>query len=90
VHQRIKALGERMPGRFLWLDYDRFCSAPEQGLRTLMSFLAVNVAASAESALLELVRVPDSIGRFRAHGLQMFDPDDVEYVESLGFDTRCP
>jgi hypothetical protein len=90
VHQRITALGERMPGRFLWLDYDRFCSAPEEGLRTLVSFLGASVTASGESSLLKLVRVPDSIGRFRAHGLRIFDPADVEYVESLGFDTRCP
>jgi hypothetical protein len=90
VHQRITALGERMPGRFLWLDYDRFCSAPEEGLRTLVSFLGASVTPPAERSLLALVRVPDSIGRFRAHGLHMFDPDDVEYVGSLGFDTQCP
>jgi hypothetical protein len=43
-----------------------------------------------ESSLLTLVRLPDSVGQFRQYGLEPFDPEDVAYAQSLGFDISAP
>jgi hypothetical protein len=90
VHRRIGELVKEMPGRFLLLNYDHFCAFPDRGLRELLRFLGVTAIRSAESALLPLVSPPDSIGRFRRLGLEPFDPEDVAYARSLGFDTETP
>lgn len=90
VHRRIEALGGDMPGRYLLMNYDDFCAAPREGLRKLLRFLGLSVGPATESALVTLVHPPVSIGRFKQHGLQGFDAEDVSYVQSLGFDTGLP
>jgi hypothetical protein len=87
VHQRVERIGRQMPGRFLWLNYDQLCSSPLDGLRVLLAFLDAVPDAATESALLARIHAPASIGRFRRHGAELFDPEDVAYVRSLGFET---
>ena len=87
VHRRVADIGQRMPGRFLLLNYDALCRAPQEGLRTLLRFLGVAVSATTEASLLALVRSPASIGRFRRHALEPFGAEAVAYVKSLGFET---
>lgn len=80
-------IGKQMGDRFLLLNYDDFCSEPEKGLRSFLPFLDVERSSIQELALREEVQPPASIGRFKHHGLHVFDPGDVEFVESLGFDV---
>jgi hypothetical protein len=88
VHRRITRLGEQlMPGRYMLLNYDAFCAVPQAGLRALLRFLGLTVGPSTEASLVALVRQPDSIGRFKQHNLQLFDPEDLECVKAFGFDT---
>jgi hypothetical protein len=90
VHRRVFDMAYRMQGRLLILNYDHFCSSPESGLRELLRFLGLTVSESLEDVLLSLVHFPDSIGRYRRYGLKQFDCEDIEYVNSLGFDTGIP
>lgn len=83
AHRRALAAAATFPGRFLHLRLEDLCSAPVPGLRRLLEFVGSDPDAAARFAA--LVRPPESIGRFRAAGLAPFDPDDVAYVESLGF-----
>lgn len=87
VHRRIFELARQFPGRILIINFDSLCSAPRDGLPTFCQFLGMASGASFEESLLGLVRQPESIGRFKLHGLAAFDPDDVCYVRSLGFDV---
>ena len=87
VHNRILDIGEQMGGRFLLLNYDDYCSNPKEGLQCLLSFLGVENVSLQERTLYEEVRPPDSIGRFKHHGLHIFDPGDTKFVSNLGFDT---
>jgi len=83
VHRRVLELGAELPGRFLMLNYDAFCLAPQRYLPELGRFLGVSVDSSQQAALESLIRVPDSIGRFKTHGLALFDPVDVQYVQEV-------
>lgn len=87
VHRRVARIGARMPGRFLWLNYDALCAAPRDQLGPLLAFLEVPADAGLIESLAPLVRPPDSVGRFKQHSLDQFDPADVAYVKSLGFDV---
>ena len=88
VHRRVLRLCEPMGARFLLLNYDRFCSDPEDGLRGLLEFLQLWIPVSEFDRLARLVRLPGSVGRFRDHGVDIFDPADVAFVARLGFDVR--
>ena len=89
VHRRVLALGESMPERFLLLNYDRFCLHPQDGIGKLLDFLDVAPSAADVARLAHLVRAPSSIGRYKKHGLDLFDPADVAFVAHLGFDTQA-
>ncbi len=87
AHRRVEKIAEQMPGRYLLLSFDAFCTAPHEGLRLLLEFLGLTVDAETEASLISLVRRPNTIGRFKQYDVQLFDPVDVAYVESLGFDV---
>jgi len=89
VHRRILETRRVMGADFLWLDYDDFCARPAEGIATLAAFLELDVTGRVEP-LRDLVAPPESVGRFKAHGLEIFDPADVAYVAELGFDTSLP
>ena len=84
VHQRVQEIGDTMGSHFLFLNYDDFCMHPEKGVNTLCAFLEVDPNPN----LIGLVKAPSSIGRFKQHGLGIFDQGDVDYVRQLGFDTE--
>ncbi len=85
VHKRILDIGQEMPGRFLLVNYDMLCRHPSHGLSEIAIFLGESLDTAQEKRLLDLISSPSSIGRFRTNGLQVFDKDDVGFVESLGF-----
>lgn len=87
VQERILGLGAAMGTDFLWLDYDHFCAKPTVGLERLLAFLGTAVDEPTRQRLLDLVQPPTSLGRFKAGGLDVFNPADVAYARRLGFDT---
>ncbi|MCE9629805.1 MAG: sulfotransferase [Planctomycetia bacterium] len=83
AHRRVLAAAAAVPVRFHFIRLEAFCGRPAAGLLSLYEFLGLSGEPSA--GLIALAQSPESIGRFREHGLAHFDPDDVAYVESLGF-----
>jgi hypothetical protein len=86
VQRRALRLGETMGTRFLWLDYDRVCHEPEQGLDRLSEFL--ELPCPNREAMLALIDPPASIGRFRKFDCSMFASDDVAAVAEFGFEVN--
>ncbi|MCF7982825.1 MAG: sulfotransferase [Thiohalocapsa sp.] len=85
AHRRLLDLQRAWPDRILLLDYDALCREPGPHLAALLSFLGVVPEPRRIRALADLVRPPPSIGRYRAGGLDAFDPQDVEFVAEMGF-----
>lgn len=90
VHRRVATLGEALGPRFLLLDYDAFCRAPEAGVRRLLAFLGVPPEAGRVAALARAVRPPASIGRHALHPDAGFDAADVACVRDFGFAVAEP
>ncbi len=84
VHRRIVEIGKSMGTNFLLLNYDRLCAQCPQEMERLCTFL--DAPNNAAERLVPLIRPPGSIGRFKQYGTDIFDPEDVAYVASLGFD----
>lgn len=86
IHQRVLNIGESMGNNFLFLNYDNFCLNPESGTRQLCEFLGLKTDEIVPQ-LVALIHPPDSIGRFKQHGTEIFSKEDVAYAKSLGFDV---
>jgi len=87
VHERILDIGKSMGANFLFLNYDKFCKDQEGGVAKLCDFLGVGEEQTAlYPHLLNLIDVPESIGRHKEHDLSLFNQDDIRYVEQLGFE----
>jgi hypothetical protein len=87
IHRRVQEIGKSMGKNFLFLNYDNFCSNPVEGITELCGFLALDSVSIPVDRLSGLVNPPDSVGRFRQHGTEIFDEEDVAYVSELGFDV---
>jgi hypothetical protein len=87
VHKRVIRIGESMKDNFLFLNYDHFCVNPKEGIKQLLDFLGKE-SNSLMTQLMALVKRPDSMGRFRQHGTEMFTEEDIAFVKSLGFDVN--
>jgi hypothetical protein len=90
VQRRVLETAQGMSGRFLMIDYDRFCADPARELPSLLEFIGLEASPARLAGAASLVRPPDSIGRFKAFPRDHFDPDDVAFVASMGFDAEWP
>jgi hypothetical protein len=84
AHRRALAAATAISDRFLFLNYDAMCADKERGLASVYGFLNLDGERVQENHL-ALVVPPASIGRHRSHDPDLFDADDIAYVESLGF-----
>jgi hypothetical protein len=71
--------------RFLLVDFDQLCLAPEAELKKLLAFLAIDVDDRAYRAALALPKKPGSMGRYRQYDLDQFDASDLAALARLGF-----
>jgi hypothetical protein len=88
AHKRILTLGESMGPHFLFLNFDHLCQNPGDGVIKLLEFLKMDIPNSQVNSLVDLVKPPASIGRFRQHDIDAFAPEDITFLKQLGFDTR--
>ncbi len=87
AHRRVLALAESMRDRLLWVKFDDLCLEPEKGIKQILEFLNIEITCNRFETLVRLINVPQSIGRFKKYGTDIFDPADVGFVRRLGFDT---
>ena len=88
MHARVLKFGESMGTKFLLLNYDQLCIDPANEIAKMLEFLDMDVSEEQRNDLLQTVNPPQSIGRFKQYGLEIFDPEDVKFVSKLGFDTN--
>jgi hypothetical protein len=77
-----QTLGEK---RFLLVNFDQLCAAPENGIRKLLSFLEIDVRQIDLARLMRIPTVPKSAGRHRQHDLSKFPPELIEAMAQFGF-----
>jgi hypothetical protein len=86
VHERVLEQGRRLLGpRFLMLSFDALVLRPEEQIAALLAFLEVPLGQVDLERLRRLPVRPDSLGRYRRHGLEPFPPHLLERVRELGF-----
>lgn len=87
ANRRAIRIGEELLGdRFLLLNYDNLCNAPQEGVTILANFLDIDLSHEELEALSELV-APISTGRWKQHGTAMFSDAQLDAVRNLGFEV---
>jgi hypothetical protein len=80
----MQFLIEKNPTHALWLDYDALCKNPKPELRKLLEFLGYS--RSLADAIEIDIKVPPQ--RYLDADFDEFAPEDIEFVESLGYPLR--
>ena len=88
VHERVLKEGAQMGKQFFLLNYDILCENPDKTVNELLQYLGCNPDKELVNTLSGLIRKSEGIGRFRKEDLSQFDKEDIDYVESLGFDVK--
>lgn len=87
VHKRLLKASKPMGNNFLLLNYDNYCIDPDTEIPKLFDFLNIASKNRNINKFKSLINAPSSIGRYLDHGTDIFDKDDIHFVEQLGFST---
>jgi len=79
-------LGER----FLLVNFDELCDAPDSQVRRIVTFLGLDPQKLDMVRLSSVVRKPRTVGRHRSSNLSVFTEDDFNAVRRLGFTVEPP
>jgi hypothetical protein len=77
-----KSLGKE---RYLQINFDLLCQKPTQIIDDIIAFLNIEIDTKQYQTAANLPLAPESIGRYKNHDLNQFDPDDLKIVKSFGF-----
>ncbi|MCE5262210.1 MAG: sulfotransferase [Deltaproteobacteria bacterium] len=81
----IRTGSELGPEKFLLLNYDELCIAPEQQIDKIIRFLNLEPTEEKYREILELPKKPVTFFRYQQHDLAQFDAEDLSSLLSLGF-----
>lgn len=89
ANRRALELGDRLLGdRFLVVSYDELCREPEAQMSRLLEFIGVEADPETRARLASLPQAGETSGRYLREDCSIFSRDDLEAVESLGFEVR--
>jgi len=82
-------LGRTLLGeKFLVMRLEELCRCPEASIKTMASFVGVDVDEKTLRELSRLPAMPGSSGRYRNHSFRVFPTEDLEAVKSFGYEIR--
>ncbi len=81
VHKRVLKLKEEYSNRVYMLDFDDLCINSEKSIKNLLTFLSVENFDV--NILKNLVKKPDSIGRYKKESLSNFNNEDLEFIKNI-------
>ena len=89
ANRKVMEYGEQLgKGRFLPVNFDRLCEAPEEGIMKIADFLKINIPEDILKKAFRLPVMPESKGRYKEFPLDGFLPGDLDFLEKMGFDYR--
>ena len=82
-------LGRTLMGeKFLVIRLEDLCRYPEASIKTMASFVGVNLDEEKLKKLSRLPVLPGSAGRYRNHHLSAFTAKDIEAVKCFGYEIQ--
>lgn len=81
IHKRMDSLYQTYHDRILMLDFDNLCTNKKNSLEGILNFL--NISNMEINQLLDLIKVPGSLGRYKQENLKKFYDEDITYLKSM-------
>lgn len=85
AHRQVLRYAQASPERVLMLRFEDLCRDPAPEIERLLTFIGLEPADKLIASLVALVEPPTTMMRYRAVGLDAFEPEDVAFVRELGF-----
>lgn len=84
-NERTIQLGQTLlENRFFLLNFDELCLNPGEEICQLIRFLDMDPESVDVDSLTSLVKKPSSTKRYKQHGIEMFDEEQIKAVRNLG------
>jgi hypothetical protein len=91
ANENVARIGEQLgDDKFLLVNFDELCLTPKPWVDRIISFLGIKPDEARYNEALKLPKPPKSMGRYKAHDLNQFDPADLLALEGLGFPPVQP
>ena len=88
ANEKAIALGKLHLGdRFLIINFDELCSTQEKEVTKLLKFLELESSSIDMVDLASVPKRPRSTGRYKKHDLSIFEKDQIDAVQRLGFEV---
>jgi hypothetical protein len=88
ANERAIKVGRMLLGeRFLLVRLEELCRDPKASIKTMASFVGVDMNLKDMHKLARLPSLPASSGRYRNHDLAVFAAEDIKALERLGFEV---
>lgn len=89
ANEKAITLGRHYLGeRFLVINFDELCSAPDIQVSGLVKFLGLDEANINMNKLYDLPERPASTGRYKEHDISIFDRRAIDAVRRSGFEVE--
>jgi hypothetical protein len=85
AQRRLESFSERFPGRIYQLRFEAFAAQPQRELANLIQSLGLPVGPERIPVACTEVIQPDSVGRYRTHGLSYFQPSQLDFCRAAGW-----
>ena len=86
AHRRMAELTKIWPDRIINVDFDELCESPEREYKRIAGFLDMEFDPGRYQAFARMIRKPSEKNRPKIN-LDRYDRDDLNYIESIGFEV---
>jgi hypothetical protein len=85
VHKKLVKYQIKFPQNIYILDFDTFCLNPDTQIPLLLKFLNIQYNKTIIQKIKSIIKIPNSIGRYKNHDLSSFNQYDLDFIKSIGY-----
>ncbi|MCU0370244.1 MAG: sulfotransferase [Bacteroidales bacterium] len=86
ANRKVISFGDRIGIRkFLLVNFDKLCLDPLPGVKEIADFLQLSLPEEMLLKASKLPVMPESAGRYKNHSRDVFNKDDLLFLEEIGF-----
>lgn len=83
----VIAKSKGFESRFLMIKHSEFCQSPQKEIDRILQFCEITVSPVKLKELYNIPRTPDSTDRYKNYNLNIFSPEQLQFVEAMGLET---
>ena len=85
VHKKLFKYQIKYPYNIYIIDFDNFCLNPDNQIPLLLKFLNITPNKNIINKIKSIIKLPNSIGRYKNHDLSSFNQNDLDFIRTFGY-----